>query len=152
MPLTDAELDAELIERFNTRKPPIGVLLKSNILEVRSAEGFVRMSYDVGPEFCNPRGTVQGGIIATMLDDACALAAIVKSGQPIFVPTLEFKTSFFAPATAGLLYAEARCLKLGKSVAFMEGDLLDDRRTLLARINVTAVPRMIEGKPNLVMV
>jgi uncharacterized protein (TIGR00369 family) len=95
---------------------------------------------------------VQGGIVATMLDDASAFAAIVKSGLPIYVPTLEFKTSFFAPAMTGLLYAEARCLRLGKTVAFMEADLFDGDRKHLARMSVTGVPRLQEGKPNLIMV
>ena len=39
MPLTDAQL----IERFNTRRPPTGVLFKSQILEVRADEGFVQI-------------------------------------------------------------------------------------------------------------
>jgi uncharacterized protein (TIGR00369 family) len=148
MPLSDDQL----IARFNKQKPPTGVLLKSTVIAVRAEEGFVRMSYDIGPEFCNPRGGVQGGIIAAMLDDACALAAIVKSGKPVFIPTLEFKTSFFAPAMMGRLYAEARCLKLGRTTAFMEGDLIDEDGKILARMSVTGTPRFVEGKPNLIMV
>jgi hypothetical protein len=52
MPLSDEQL----VERFNQRRPPTGVLFKSTIIEVRAADGYVRMSYDIGPEFCNPSG------------------------------------------------------------------------------------------------
>lgn len=146
MPLSDAQL----VERFNAKMAPTSVLFKAVVISVRSDEGFVRMSFDIGPEFCNPRGNVQGGIVTALLDDAAALACIVKSGQRIYVPTLELKTSFFGPANQGLLYAEARCLKLGKSFAFMEAELSDVDGRILAKMSTTAAPRLLEGKPNLV--
>lgn len=146
MPLSDDQL----IERFNTRRPPTGKLFKSQILEVRSAEGFVRMSYDIGLEFTNPGGSVQGGIVTALLDDAAAFAVIIKSGQPVFVASLELKTSFFSAAKPGLLYAEARVVKLGKTIAFIEADLTDPEGKLLARMTTTTAPRLLDKPQNLV--
>jgi uncharacterized protein (TIGR00369 family) len=146
MPLSDEQL----MERFNRRKPPTGVLFKSNLLEVRSKDGFVRMSYDIGPDFCNPSGAVQGGIIAAMLDDTAAFACIVKAGEPIYVASLELKTSFFAAAKQGILYAEAQCIKLGRTVAFMEASLMDGEGKLLAKMSTTAAPRIANTAPKLV--
>jgi uncharacterized protein (TIGR00369 family) len=146
MPLSDDEL----LTRFNTRRPPTGLLFKSQVLDLRSEDGFVRVQYDIGPEFTNPGGSVQGGIVTAMLDDACAFAVIIKSGQPVFVATLELKTSFFAASKPGLLIAEARVIKLGKSVAFVEADLLDPAGTLLARMTTTTAPRLLNKPPNLV--
>lgn len=146
MPLTDAEL----LDRFNTRRPPTGVLFKSHILEVRSADGFVRMSYDIGAEYTNPGGSVQGGIVTALLDDAAAFAVIVKAGQPVFVATLELKTTFFAAARPGLLFAEARVVKLGKTIGFVEADLTDHDGRLLARMTTTTAPRLLDKPPNLV--
>jgi uncharacterized protein (TIGR00369 family) len=146
MPLSDDQL----IERFNTRRPPTGKLFKSQILEVRSVEGFVRMSYDIGLEFTNPSGSIQGGIVAALLDDAAAFAVIIKSGQPVFVASLELKTSFFSAAKPGLLYAEARVVKLGKTVAFTEADLTDTEGKLLARMTTTTAPRLLDKPQNLV--
>jgi uncharacterized protein (TIGR00369 family) len=148
MPLTDAQL----LERFNRNKPPTGVLFKSNILEVRSADGFVRMSYDIGPEFCNPSGAVQGGIVTAMLDDAAAFACIIMTTERIYVPTLELKTSFLGAAHAGLLYAEARCIKFGRSVAFMEAELKNPEGKILAKMSTTAAPRLLNRPANLIAV
>ncbi len=148
MPLSDDQL----VERFNRRKPPTGILFKSNILEVRREDGFVRMSYDIGPDFCNPSGAVQGGIIAAMLDDTAAFACIVKAGEPIYVASLELKTSFLAAAKQGILYAEAQCIKLGRTVAFMEASLMDGDGNILAKMSTTAAPRRVERAPNLVEV
>ena len=138
--------------RMNRFVPPTGALLNMEIIELDSAEGRVRVRYQPGPEFTNPMGSVQGGIVVAMLDDAAAFAAIVKAGERIGIPTIELKTSFFAPAKAGVpLYADARCLKLGKRIAFMEADLTDEAGNLLARLTTSAIPIAIpQGGGNLV--
>lgn len=136
MPLTDDELR----ERMNRFVPPTGILLGWNLLDLDREKGWIRVSFEAKPEFCNPMGHVQGGFIAAMLDDAAAVAVIVKSGARLSIPTLEFKTTFFAPAKVGTLYAEGRCLRLGKRAAFMESELFDPEGKLLARMSVTALP------------
>jgi len=147
-----AMTDAELMAKMNRFVPPTGVLLNMEILEIDSEAGRVKVRYLPGPEFTNPMGSVQGGIVVALLDDAAAFAAIVKAGTRIGIPTVELKTSFFAPARAGEpLYAEARCLKLGKRIAFMEADLTDGAGKLLARLTTSAVPVEIpQGGGNLV--
>ncbi|WP_310498540.1 PaaI family thioesterase [Sandarakinorhabdus sp.] len=142
--------DDELMARMNKFVPPTARLLGQEILEVDSAAGRVKMRFQPGPECRNPMGNVQGGIVVAMLDDAAAFAAIVKSGKRIGIPTIELKTSFFAPARSGVpLYAEGRCIKLGKRIAFMEADLFDEAGTLLARLTTSAVPVDLEDRGNL---
>jgi uncharacterized protein (TIGR00369 family) len=147
-----AMTDDELKERMGRFQPPTGRVLGMEMLEVDSAQGRVLVRYKPGPEFTNPMGSVQGGIVVAMLDDAAAFAAIVKSGERIGVPTIELKTSFFAPARAGeYLYAEGRCLKLGKRIAFMEAELRDGTGKLLAKLSTSAMPMAIPaGGGNLV--
>jgi uncharacterized protein (TIGR00369 family) len=148
MPLSNAEL----IERFNTYRPPTGVTFKSTMIDIRSDDGFVRVSYDIGLEFTNPGGSVQGGIVTAMLDDAVAFAVIVKSGKPVFVATVELKTSFFAPAKPGLLFAEARVIKLGRTISFVEADLMDSDGKFLARMSSTVIPRTLDKPAHLITV
>lgn len=131
----------EVRERINRFAPPTAAFLNTEVLDVDQDAGTVRMGFTVGPELCNPNGTVQGGIVAAMLDDAAAYAAIVFSKRKIFVPTLEMKVSFFAAAQTGKLYAEGRCLKFGRAIAFMEADLKNEDGKLLARLSTTSAPR-----------
>ena len=143
--------DAELLDRMNVRMPPTSALLGMTILAIDSAAGTVRMSFTPKPDFCNPAGNIQGGFVVAMLDDAAALAAIITSGASIYVPTIELKTSFFAPARGGEpVFAEGRCLKLGKRIAFMEADLTDAAGTLLARLSTSAVPLPMPDNARLV--
>ena len=143
--------DAELLERMNTKVPPTSLLLGTRILEIDSAAGRVRMSFEPRPEFCNPMGNVQGGFIVAMLDDCAAIAAIVISQQRIVVPTIELKTSFFGPAKLGrTLYGEGRCLKMGKRICFMEAELFDADGKLLAKLSTSAVPTPMPENANMV--
>jgi uncharacterized protein (TIGR00369 family) len=147
MPLSDADL----VARMNRRMPPTSALLGMTVLAVDRAAGTVRLSFAPKPEFANPMGNVQGGFVVAMLDDAAALAAIVVSETRITVPTIELKASFFAPAKLGSpLFAEGRCVKLGRRIAFMEADLRDAAGTLLARLTTSALPVPIDGPANLV--
>lgn len=142
--------DAELLDRMGRHVPPTAQLLGMKLLEVDSVAGRVRMSFEAKAEFCNPMGSVQGGIIVAMLDDAAAFAAIVKAGERIVVPSIEMKASFFGAAHAGTLYAEGRCIKLGKRVAFMEADLTDSDGKLLARLTTSSLPMPMPDDARLV--
>jgi uncharacterized protein (TIGR00369 family) len=142
--------DEQLVERMNARKAPTSRVFNSHIEEIRSADGYVRMRFDVSAEFCNPMGNVQGGIVTALLDDACAIACIVMSGKRIYVPTLELKTSFFAPAKKGILFAEAQVIKLGRTIAFMEAELKDAEGRILAKMSTTTAPKELPQEPMLV--
>ncbi len=147
MPLTESEI----LARMNRRMPPTSALLGMEVLEVDSATGRIKLRFTPKPEFCNPAGNIQGGFIVAMLDDAAAFSVIVKSGGRIYVPTIELKTSFFAPAPGGVpVFAEGRCIKLGKRVAFVEADLTDAAGKLLARLTASCLPMPMPDTHNLV--
>ena len=78
-------------------------------------------------QFLNPAGIVQGGFLTAMLDDTMGPAAIAQLGPGYFTPTLELKVSFLRPAAPGRLVCDGRVVHMGKSVAFLEGSLADER-------------------------
>jgi uncharacterized protein (TIGR00369 family) len=133
--------DAELLADMNRVVAPTAVLLGQEILALDIAAGTSRVRFLPRADCHNSRGTVQGGMVVAMLDDASYYAACAKAGQRISMPSIEIRTSFLAPAPGGVpLYAEGRCLKLGRRVAFLEADLFDEAGTLLARLSTTGVP------------
>jgi uncharacterized protein (TIGR00369 family) len=148
MPLSEDELTA----RFNARQPPTGILFGMTVLSVDQTKSVVRLSFEPSEQLTNPRGTIQGGMVTAMLDDAAAMAGIVALREPGFIASLELKTSFFAAAYPGILYAEGRCLKMGRSSCYLEADLTDKTGTLLARLTSTAMPLRTAQKPKLVEV
>jgi uncharacterized protein (TIGR00369 family) len=140
MPLTDAEL----LVRMNERMSPASLVLGARLIQLESSRGYARMSFEAKPEFCNPMGSVQGGFLAAMLDEAAAIAAVAHAQKKIGLPTLEFKVTFLTPARPGTLYAEGRVLMLGNRRAALEADLFDSSQQHLARMSATALPMPME--------
>jgi uncharacterized protein (TIGR00369 family) len=142
MPVTDAEL----LAMMQGRKAPTTALLGLELEAINQAEGTTRFRMLAKPEFCNPMGNLQGGIITTALDDAAATAVIAKAQRRVGVPTIEFKVSFFGPARVGAsFFFEGRVLKLGRTISFAEADMKDEGGKLLARLTTSCMVVDVEG-------
>lgn len=103
----------------------------------------MEIAYTPDARFCNPMGIVQGGFIAAMLDDAAAIACIVKAQAKLAVPTLEMKISYLRAVRPGRVIARGAVLKSGRSVTFLKADLYDDAGKHLAQATATAMPQKI---------
>lgn len=141
-----ALMDAALLARMRARPSHTVKLLGLELLEVAQDAGRVRYRLRTTEELCNPAGNMQGGFVATGLDEAASAAAIVKSGRRVVAPTIEFKVSFLAPARLGQdVWFEGRVLKMGRSVTFTEADMLDADGKLLARLNSSCMLVDLKG-------
>ncbi len=118
---------------------PVRVLLGWEVLEVNPEVGVIRAQFEAKPEFLNPTGAIQGGMLAAMLDNVlgAALAARLKPGQ--FVVTLELKTSYIHPAKVGALVGEGRVVNMGRTICFLEGELHAPDGNLIATATATAL-------------
>jgi hypothetical protein len=78
--------------------PAASRLLGWKLLTLDPAKGAIRVEFAAVPDFINPIGTIQGGIITAMLDDAMGPAATAFLGGHYVAPTVEIKTNFMRPA------------------------------------------------------
>jgi uncharacterized protein (TIGR00369 family) len=140
---TPVVTDEALLARFqNARNRPPGTeTLGFAMLRVDQAKMEIEASFQGRAEFTNPAGQVQGGFLCAMLDETMSIAGVVASGMSAFLPTLEMKTSFLRPAAPGTLYCVGRVVKWGKVIAFLQGELYDGERRLLATATSTAMPQ-----------
>ena len=122
---------------------PVTGLLGARVVSWDPERGILVTEYEAGPEFCNLVGTVQGGILTAMLDNAMSYAALARLGPEFRVPSLEIKTSFTEPARPGRLTGEGWEVRRGRQVAFIAGRLLDDAGRLVAAATGTALIRRI---------
>src|SRR5512141_2510492 len=88
---------------------------------VKHGHGQAVLEVDLVPDLLNSNGVAHGGVTMTLLDIAMSVAARTKDPKGIMAVTIEMKTSFLAPAK-GKLTVHGDCLKIGKSVAFCEGE------------------------------
>jgi acyl-coenzyme A thioesterase PaaI-like protein len=80
--------------------PPVARLLGWMLLSVDPERGEIRVRFEAKPDFLNPAGTVQGGILSAMLDDTMGPAAVAFLGGNRFTQMLELKTSFLSAGAA----------------------------------------------------
>jgi uncharacterized protein (TIGR00369 family) len=135
--------DDALLQRFLTTKsrPTGSETLGFRMLSLSQAERRVEVAFDARADLlCNPMGQIQGGFVCAMLDECMSVAGVVASGMTCVMPTLELKTSFFRPAMPGALRGVGTVARWGKTIAFLEGELFDDKDRLLAKATATAMP------------
>jgi uncharacterized protein (TIGR00369 family) len=113
------------------------------LLDARPSEGWIKVGFDGKPEFCNPAGFVQGGLLSAMLDDTMGPAAFIMTDGKFYTTTISLTVNFLAPAKPGPLIVEALVTQLGKTIAFMEGRLMDEDGSLLATATTSA--RLLEA-------
>jgi uncharacterized protein (TIGR00369 family) len=82
------------------------------------------------PEHTNNFGIAHGGLTSTLLDIAMGSAARHAADLPVM--TLDLQVSFIAPGR-GVLTAEARIVRAGRSVVFCEGEVRSDNGDLVAK-------------------
>ena len=99
------------------------LLLGWTLKSADPATGDVEIGFEAKPEFANPRGFIQGGILAAMLDDTMGPAVFVRTNGRLFPVTIDLHAQYLRPVKAGPVTAKARVVQLGKTVAFMEGEL-----------------------------
>ena len=138
-----AVTDEALLARFQNpkRRPPATETLGFSMLRVDQAKMEIEVAFEGREAFTNPAGQIQGGFLCAMLDETMSVAGVVASNMTAFIPTLEMKTSFMRPAMPGRLICIGRVAKWGKAIAFLEGELYDDQRRLLAKATSTAMPQ-----------
>jgi uncharacterized protein (TIGR00369 family) len=127
----------------NITMPPVAKLLGWRLLDARPADGWLKLGFEGKPEFLNPAGFVQGGILSAMLDDTMGPAVLVMTEGRSYTTTVSLTVNFLNPARLGPIIGEAQVTQLGKTIAFVVGKLIAEDGTLLA--TATAVERLLDA-------
>ena len=71
----------------------------------------------------NPaNGVLHGGVITTLMDQACGAAALCALPEPMPLATLDLRIDYLRPATPRVdLYCRAECYRLTRTIAFLRG-------------------------------
>jgi len=125
------------IQAIVKRQAPTSAWLNQQILELDVETGWVKIGYTLGEPHFNRFGALHGGSIACVMDDVLAVAAgmVAKWGE--IAPTLEMKVSFLNQGGAGKHVAEARVLKRGKQINFLEATLMREDGKVIATATAT---------------
>jgi uncharacterized protein (TIGR00369 family) len=108
--------------RNGLKHVPHAVAIGLKIVDVAPSECRLSIPYDRDFIGDVERGVIHGGIITTLLDNACGLAVQMAMSDTISIATLDLRIDYMKPATPGLaLFAHATCVKATRNIAFVHG-------------------------------
>ena len=139
MALDDAAIRDLL--RDVTNAPPCARHLGFELIDFSVDGGWAEVAFTPRPEFANPQGSVQGGFVCAMLDDAMGVTASISQRFTIVVPTLQVSVTYLRPTPIARVIARGEVLRFGSSSVVMQGTLRDAGGKTLAVATATAVPR-----------
>jgi acyl-CoA thioesterase len=109
-------------------------------IDIASVEpGSAVLTMAVRPDMHNGAGWLQGGMLVAIADEAMALALCPLLEKHEGIATIAESTSFVRGVRKGTILAEARVIRKGRRVAFMEAEVWadDQKKTLLSRTSAS---------------
>src|ERR1051326_1194801 len=74
---------------------------------------------------------LHGGVLASIADSACAVAAISRIFPEYYATTINLQVAYLKPVVAGPFKPGGRCLRAGKSVLFSQAEVFDEKEALV---------------------
>ena len=125
-----AHPSVEHARAYQKKIPFIGLL---KIATDALGHGTATLSLPVAPHLTNSMGKVHGGVIMSLLDVALCTAARTLHPESQGVITINLSTSFIGAGNGERLLADARVLKDGRSMSFVEGEARNADGSLVAK-------------------
>jgi uncharacterized protein (TIGR00369 family) len=88
-------------------------------------EGRVVLEFEASEKHHQPNGVVQGGVLTAIADAAMGMAGMTVQEMGWANTTIELKINFVRPVIRGLVKAEARVVRAGRTVIFLEATVLN---------------------------
>tara|TARA_Y100000758_G_scaffold277427_1_gene222805 strand:- start:173 stop:634 length:462 start_codon:yes stop_codon:yes gene_type:complete len=139
-----------MIEKFNEilnfhkTKGGTGKIFKFKFLEYK--EGYLKLEAEFPIETLNPNGSVQGGMMTSMLDDITSLLIIYESQGIIYPNSTNLHSLHHRPLFKGKVIATAEVVKKGKNIATVKGEIYNSSGKLATTLMHTVVLMKSEYK------
>jgi len=131
---------------FTKRRSPSAELMGSEFVSFDPETNTATVRYTPPPSFASQRGAVQGGLIGGFLDEVMGTALLAATDGKLLPLNLDCNMSFCKLVPLETITATGRVVKLGRRIAFLEGELHDKDGNLLARATSTAMPTEVPGQ------
>jgi len=138
-----ADLKAQFTRDYQKKIPFVAHL---GLVTEELGQGTARLSMPLPEHFTNSLGTAHGGVIMSLLDVALCTAARTLHPDSIGVITIDMSTSFIGGGSGDRLVAEARVLRDGRSMTFVEAEAKNADGSLVAKAIGTVKVRLREAK------
>ena len=122
--------------RFVERSP-VAALIGYEL--VSSEDGRSLMVLEASERHANPMGTLHGGVLCDIADEAMGWALISTLEEEESFTTLELKINYLRPVWDAKLSAHGRVVNRSRRVALVECEVRDEQERLIARATSTCM-------------
>ncbi len=134
-------LKNELNKPITKSVSPSSLWMKGTLLEVE--EGYAAISYMIRKEMTNPLGTIQGGVMAALIDDTMGLAFYTLFQQNMYTTTNLNVNFLFGAKEGEKVIVKANTVRIGKKIANIECKVYNEKggiiTTATSNLVVTSV-------------
>jgi len=124
-------------ERARVNDVPVARLIGFEAKEI--ADGHATVMLASGPQHANPMGTLHGGILCDIADAAMGLAFASTLAPEESFTTVELKINFFRPIWQAQLRADGTVVQRGRTIGYVECDVIDEENRLVAKAASTCM-------------
>jgi uncharacterized protein (TIGR00369 family) len=117
--------------------PPIATLIGMTMREIEPGRAVFQLQAD--ERHHNPLGTLHGGIYCDLADAAMGYAYGATLGEGETFTTIELKINFLRGVRKGMLTAEAKVVKAGATLGYVECEIKDEQGRLMAKASSTCI-------------
>lgn len=126
-----------LVAKVRSSPPPIAQLIGFELETVE--QGHAVALLDAGPQHETPMGTVHGGILCDLADAAMGMAFASTLAFDASFATINLTINFLRPFWSGRLRADANVVTRGKSVGYIECEILNQDGKPVAKVSSTCL-------------
>ena len=128
---------ARKMQRGEAPPPPIGRLLGFALKAIEPGRTVFEM--EAGERHHNPLGTLHGGVYCDLADAAMGWAYAATLGEGESFTTVEMKINFLRAVRQATLSAEARVVRAGSTLGYVECEVKDEQGRLVAKAASTCM-------------
>jgi len=130
----------KLIELVNTSPYPHH--LRMQLVSISVDEAVVKLK----TEQCHlqPFGIVHGGVLATLVDTATFWSVFLRLPEDAGLVNIDLKLNYLKSISTGLMTAQGRCIRAGRTINYAEASVKDKEGNLIA--HGTSTLMVLPGK------
>lgn len=95
-------------------------------------DGITRIQLTVNEDLLQFYGNLHGGVIASMIDSAIAVAVNQQLDPGEGASTVELKVNYLSSISEGTLWGEGKVIKKGRNIVVAQGEIKNDAGKILA--------------------
>ena len=133
----EIRLQPDFKARAEANDVPVARLIGFEAKDIANGRATVVLA--AGPQHANPMGTLHGGILCDIADAAMGMAFASTLAPEESFTTVELKINFFRPVWEARLKAEGKLVRRGRSLGYLECEIVDNRGQLVAKAASTCL-------------